>query len=80
MPCDTVSAFGGKGQKSAWQVWNVFKEATEVFQKLGNVQETISDEDKQILEQFVVILCDQSIAVKRVNEARLDLFAHTQSK
>ena len=58
MPCDTVSAFHGKGKKSAWQVWNVFEEATEVFRKLGNVPETISDDDKQILEQFVVILYD----------------------
>ena len=76
--CDTVSAFHGKGKKSAWQVWNVFEEATEVFRKLGNLPATISDDDKQILEQFVVILYDQSSAVKRVNEARLDLFAHRQ--
>ena len=76
--CDTVSAFRDKGKKSAWQAWNVFEEATEVFRKLGNLQETVSDDDKQILEQFVVILYDQSSAVKRVNEARLDLFAHRQ--
>ena len=76
--CDTVSAFRDKGKKSAWQAWNVFEEATEVFRKLGNLPETVSDDDKQILEQFVVILYDQSSAVKRVNEARLDLFAHRQ--
>ena len=76
--CDTVSAFRDKGKKSAWQAWNVFEEATEVFQKLGNLPETVSDDDKQILEQFVVILYDQSSAVKRVNEARLDLFPHRQ--
>ena len=74
-----MSAFRGKGKKSAWQVWNVFEEATEVFPKLGNLLATISDDDKQILEQFVVILYDRSSAVKRVNEARLDLFAHRQS-
>ena len=74
--CDTVSAFCGKGKKSAWQAWNVFEEATEVFRKLGNLPETISDDDIQILEQFVVILYDRSSAVKKVNEARLDLFAH----
>ena len=76
--CDTVSAFHGKGKKSAWQAWNVFEEATEVFRKLGNLPETISDDDIQILEQFVVILYDRSSAVKNVNEARLDLFAHRQ--
>ena len=31
--CDTVSAFRGKVKKSAWQVWSVFEEATEVFRK-----------------------------------------------
>ena len=73
-----MSAFRGKGEKSAWQVWNVFEEATEVFPKLGNLPETISEDDKQILEQFVVNLYDRSSAVKMVNEARLDLFAHRQ--
>ena len=26
--CDTVSLFGGKGKKTAWDVWNVFPEVT----------------------------------------------------
>ena len=49
-----------------------------MFRKLGNLPETISDDDIQILEQFVFILYDRSSAVKNVNEARLDLFAHRQ--
>ena len=49
-----------------------------MFRKLGNLPETILDDDRQILEQFVVILYDRSSAVKRVNEERLDLFAHRQ--
>jgi len=32
--CDTVSAFHGKGKKSAWQTWNVCKEASTTFTKL----------------------------------------------
>ena len=35
-------------------------------------------DDKQILEHFV-ILYDRSSAVKGVNEARLDLFAHRKT-
>ena len=46
--CDTVSAFRGKGRKSAWQAWNVFEEATEVFRRLSSMPETISDDDKAI--------------------------------
>lgn len=26
--CDTVSAFVGKGKKTAWQAWNVFENVT----------------------------------------------------
>ena len=29
--CDTVSAFVGKGGKTAWQAWNVLENAKEVF-------------------------------------------------
>ena len=57
---------------------NLFEEATETFKRLGNMPETISDDDRLILEQFVVLLYDRSSAVRRVNEARLDLFAHKQ--
>ena len=37
--CDTVSAFRGKGKKSAWQAWSVFEEATEVFRGLSYMPE-----------------------------------------
>ena len=36
-----------------------------MFRKLGNLPETISDDDRQILEQFVVLLYDRSSAVKK---------------
>ena len=26
--CDTVSFFGGRGKKTAWDIWNVFPELT----------------------------------------------------
>ena len=29
--CDTVSAFRGKGKRSAWQTWDVCSEASDVF-------------------------------------------------
>jgi ABC-type transport system involved in cytochrome bd biosynthesis fused ATPase/permease subunit len=34
--CDTVSAFGGKGKKSAWEAWNVYPNLTKAF--LDNMQ------------------------------------------
>ena len=33
--CDTVSAFRGKDMKSAWQTWEVFPDATDVFTRLS---------------------------------------------
>ena len=29
--CDTVSIFSGHGKKTAWKVWKVFPEVTEIF-------------------------------------------------
>ena len=49
-----------------------------MFKKIGNLPETISNDDMQILEQLVVILYDRSSAVKKVNEKRLGLFVHRQ--
>jgi hypothetical protein len=34
--CDSVSAFVGKGKKTVWQAWNVFENATEVFNCLSS--------------------------------------------
>ena len=34
--CDIVSAFRGKGKRSAWQTWDVCPEASDVFTKLSS--------------------------------------------
>ena len=34
--CDTVSAFKGKGKKSAWQAWQAYEEVTDTFVYLAN--------------------------------------------
>ena len=49
-----------------------------MFGQLGNMSKTTSDNDKLILEHFVVISNDQSSAGEMVNEARLDIIAHRQ--
>ena len=40
--------------------------------------ESISEDDKLAVEQFVVVLYDRSSTAKQVNEARLDMFARKQ--
>ena len=29
--CDTVSSFGGRGKRTAWEVWQMFPESTSCF-------------------------------------------------
>ncbi len=76
--CDVVSAFYGKGKKSAWQTWNIFNEVSETFIKLSQQPTSVSDLDLQQLERFVVLMYDRSSAATGVDEARLELFARKQ--
>lgn len=76
--CDVVSAFRGKGKKSAWLTWNVCHEVSETFSKLSHCPREVTEEDMQLLEKFVVCMYDRSSSATGVDEARLDLFARKQ--
>ena len=76
--CDTVSAFRGKGKKTAWQTWNMCENVSATFSKLSKWSSGISERDVQQLDRFVVTMYDRSSAVITVNEARLNLFARKQ--
>lgn len=76
--CDTVSAFHGKGKRSAWQTWCSFEKVTNTFIRLSSKPKTITCKDLQILEQYVVLLYDRGSSCTEVNMARLDLFARKQ--
>ncbi len=71
--CDAVSAFHGKGKKSAWLTWGVCEEVSETFTRLSHCLIGVSDADLQKLETFVVLMYDRSSASTGVDEARLDL-------
>ena len=76
--CDVVSAFRGKGKKSAWQTWDVCDEASDIFAKLRKYPPTVEDCDMKILEKFVVTMYDRSSTATGVDAARLDMFARKQ--
>ena len=76
--CDVVSAFRGKGKKSAWQTWDVCDEASDVFSKLSQYPPVVDDEDLESLEKFVVMKYDRSSTAEGVVDARLDMFAWKQ--
>ena len=76
--CDVVSAFRGKGNKSAFQTWDVFDEVTETFSKLSHFPTEVTDTDLKTLERFFVLMYDRSSAATGVDEARLHMFARKQ--
>ena len=71
--CDVVSAFRGKGKKSAWQTQDVGAEADVFNPQVVNV----NDNEVYILDKCVVMMYKSSTATG-VNNARLDMFARKQ--
>ncbi|XP_014664507.1 PREDICTED: uncharacterized protein LOC106806883 [Priapulus caudatus] len=51
--CDTVSSFGGRGKKTAWDTWTTFDDVTRAFCVLAATPEAIEDWMGP-LERFVV--------------------------
>ena len=72
--CDTGSAFGGRGKKTAWSVWKVFPDVTKAFEDLVNMEDSISELSLSLLERFVVLLYDMTSDLTTVIEARKWLF------
>ena len=76
--CDVVCAFRGKGEKSAWQTWDVFDVVTETFSNLSQFPTEVTYTDLKTLERFVFLMYDRSSAVTGMDEARLYMFARKQ--
>ena len=64
--CDTVSFFGGRGKKTAWDTWMVFPELTPVLRSLKSSPANIADDSMDVIERFVVLLYDLLKSMKRV--------------
>ena len=71
--CDVVSAFRGKGKKSAWQTQGVGAEADVLNPQVVNV----NDNEVDMLDKCVAMMYKSSSATG-VNNARLDMFARKQ--
>lgn len=72
--CDTVSAFNGRGKKSAWQTWNVYSEVTSAFEELSQMNNQLSETAFSQIERFVILLYDRTSDITEVDEARKVLF------
>ena len=73
--CDTVSAFAGRGKKTAWDIWRVYPEITSTFQYMSSCPESVSPEVLLQIERYVVLLYSKTSAAATVNSARSELFA-----
>ncbi len=57
--CDTVSFFGGKSKKTAWNTWKSYDSVTPAFCALANTPSVQCIEQwLPLLERFVVLLYD----------------------
>ena len=54
--CVDVSFFARHGKTSAWQTWEAYPDATEVFQMLSSKPSDITDDNLAVLERFLVLL------------------------
>ena len=48
--CDTVSAFGGRGKRTAWNTWKVFPDVTAAFEHLLLMEDNLSESVISVLE------------------------------
>ena len=72
--CDTVSAFGGRGGKTAWDTWNVYPEVTEAFEELTKMHGNLTEKAQSQIERFVILMYDRTSDVLEINKARKELF------
>ena len=71
--CDTVSCFGGRGKRTAWDIWNAYDEVTPAFCALAATPESIENWLGP-LERFVVLLYYRTSSQEFVNGARKQQF------
>ena len=73
--CDTVSFFGGRGKKTAWDVWANCDGVTPIFCALAATPELRTvQESLPVLERFVVLVYDRTSQEEAVNGPRKHLF------
>ena len=78
--CDTVSAIAGIGEKTVWDIWNLMPNLGKVFYRLSHAPAEVTNDDMDEIERFFVVLYKITSPLKKVNEARKQLFSHGNRK
>lgn len=68
--CDTVSAFAGRGKKTAWEAWRTNLEITAAFVELSHAPLKLDDTTFMKLQGFTVYLYDRTSNLQNVNDCR----------
>ena len=76
--CDTVSAFAGRGKRTAWAVWESFPELTDALSEVNHEQTDITESCMSIIARFVILMYDRTSTCSDINTARKKLFAKNQ--
>lgn len=58
--CDTVSAFAGRGKKTARETWKAFPEVTKAFNEILQMQADVSEQANSQLEHFFILMYDRT--------------------
>ena len=74
--CDTTSAFRGKAKKTAWNTWQAFPDATNVFMDLSMNPFQIMEESPNfdVVQRLVINMYSKSSPLTDVNDARMEIF------
>jgi hypothetical protein len=74
--CDKVFNFAGRGKTTAWQIWKVYDEVTDVFRSFSSKSDDhfIDDNSVKVLERYVCILYSKTTELSDVNECRRMMF------
>ena len=78
--CDTVSSFCGIGKKTAWNVLQSMKQVLPVFQHLSSAPSSVTEEQMNEIERYVVVMYKNTSQLSKVNEARKQLFSSGNRK
>lgn len=76
---DTASSFGWRGKRTMKELWKMYQDFTCTFDTLGSTAGFV-DGQMEVLERIVVLLCDRTSGVEKVNGARKQLFSQTGYK
>jgi len=73
--CDIVSAFAGRGKRTAWTVWESFPELTNALSEVNHEQTDIPESYMSTIARFVILMYDCTSTCYDINTARRKLFA-----